>query len=50
MILRDDRLELAIRSGLDNATEAIRQLAAKLDNTISIRERLASLEARMPQQ
>lgn len=50
MVLRDDRLELAIRSGLDNTTEAIRQLAAKLDNTISIRERLASLEARMPQQ
>jgi len=50
MVLRDDKLELAIRSGLENTAQAIRQLAAKLDDSISIRERLASLEARMPQQ
>lgn len=50
MILRDEKLELSIRLGLENTAQAIRHLAQNLENSSDIRERLASLEARMPRQ
>ena len=50
MILRDEKLEQSIRLGLENATAAIRHLSEKLDGAIAIRERLASIEARLPRQ
>lgn len=50
MILRDDRLEQSIRFGLENTSQAIRNLSEKLEFAIDIRERLAALEARMPRQ
>jgi hypothetical protein len=50
MILRDEKLEQSIRLGLENSTAAIRHLSEKLDGAIAIRERLASIEARLPRQ
>ena len=50
MILRDDRLEQSIRFGLENTSQAIRNLSEKLEFAIDIRERLAALEARTPRQ
>jgi hypothetical protein len=50
MVLRDDKLELSVRLGLENTIQAIRHLAEKLDDSSEIRERLASLEARLPRQ
>ena len=50
MILRDEKLEQSIRLGLENATAAIRHLSDKLDYPGDLRERLASLEARLPRQ
>ena len=50
MILRDDKLEQAMRLGFENNAAAIRRLSDKLDDTMAIRERLASLEARLPRQ
>ncbi len=50
MILRDEKLEQSIRLGLENATAAIRHLSDKLDYAGDLRERLASLEARLPRQ
>jgi hypothetical protein len=50
MILRDEKLEQSIRLGLENATLAIRHLSDKLDYAGDIRERLASIEARLPRQ
>jgi hypothetical protein len=50
MILRDEKLEQSIRLGLENATLEIRHLSDKLDYAGNIRERLASIEARLPRQ
>ena len=50
MILRDEKLEQSIRLGLENATQAIRHLGEKLEYSGDIRERLASIEARLPRQ
>ncbi|HXE08505.1 MAG TPA: hypothetical protein VN612_11445 [Acidobacteriaceae bacterium] len=50
MTLRDEKLELTIRLSIENATQAVRHLAERLDDSIEIKQRLASLEARMPRQ
>jgi hypothetical protein len=50
MVLRDEKLELSVRLGLENTIQAIRHLAERLDDSSEIRQRLASLEARMPRQ
>jgi hypothetical protein len=50
MVLRDDRLEQVVKLGLEKQSQAIQHLSEKLDFAIDIRERLASLEARMPRQ
>lgn len=50
MVLRDEKLEQSIRLGLENATSAIRHLSEKLDYAGDVRERLASIEARLPRQ
>jgi hypothetical protein len=50
MILRDDKLEQAMRLGFENTTLAIRHLSDKLDYAGDLRERLAALEARVPRQ
>ena len=50
MRLRDEKMEQLIRHGDEKSEQAIRALAQKLDDTIEIRERLASIEARLPRQ
>ena len=50
MQLRDERTQQIIRSGDEKNENAIRSLSEKLDFAIDIRERLASLEARLPRQ
>ena len=50
IVLRDEKLEQAMRLGFENNAAAIQRLSEKLDFAIDIRERLASLEARMPRQ
>jgi hypothetical protein len=50
MRLRDQKMEQLVRSGDEKNEQAIRSLSEKLDYAIEIRERLASLEARMPRQ
>ncbi len=48
MKLRDERMEQLIRSGDERNEQAIRNLSERLNLAIDIRERLASLEARLP--
>jgi uncharacterized protein YjaG (DUF416 family) len=48
--LRHEGLERTIREGDERNAILIRNLADKLDYAIDIRERLASIEARMPKQ
>ncbi len=48
MKLRDEKTEAVIRMGAEKSDQAIRNLSEKLDFAIDIRERLASLEARVP--
>lgn len=50
MRLRDEKMEQLVRSGDEKNEQAVRSLSQKLDFAIDIRERLASLEARMPRQ
>ena len=50
MKLRDDKMEQIVRSGDEKNEQAIRNLSEKLDFAIDIRERLASIEARLPRQ
>jgi hypothetical protein len=50
MKLRDEKMEQIIRSGDEKNEQAIRSLSEKLDFAIDIRERLATLEARLPRQ
>ncbi len=50
MKLRDEKMEQLVRSGDDKNTQALANLSQKLDFAIDIRERLASLEARLPRQ
>ena len=50
MKLRDERMEQLIRSGDEKNEQAIRNLSERLNLAIDIRERLASLEARLPRQ
>jgi hypothetical protein len=50
MRLRDEKMEQLVRSGDEKNEQAIRSLSQRLDYAIDIRERLASLEARMPRQ
>ncbi len=50
MKLRDEKMEQLVRSGDDRNAQAIANLSQKLDFSIEIRERLASLEARLPRQ
>jgi hypothetical protein len=48
--LRDEKMEQLVRTGDEKNEQAIRTLSQKLDFAIDIRERLASLEARVPRQ
>jgi hypothetical protein len=50
MKLRDEKMEQIVRTGDEKNEQAIRTLSEKLDFAIDIRERLASLEARLPRQ
>ena len=50
MKLRQEALEQTIRAGDQRNEDLIRGLSEKLDFAIDIRERLASMEARMPKQ
>ncbi len=50
MQLRNEKLEQMILSSDEKHTQAIRALSEKLDFAIDIRERLATLEARLPRQ
>ncbi len=50
MQLRNETLEQMILSSDEKHTQAIRSLSEKLDFAIDIRERLATLEARLPRQ
>jgi hypothetical protein len=50
MKLRHENLERMILHGDERNEQLIRSLADKLDFAIDIRERLASLEARVPRQ
>jgi hypothetical protein len=50
MKLRDDKMEQIIRSGDEKNEQAIRNFSEKLDFALDIRERLATLEARLPRQ
>ena len=50
MKLRGEKMEQLIRSGDQKNEQAIRDLSDRLDFAIDIRERLASLEARLPRQ
>jgi hypothetical protein len=50
MKLRDEKMEQLIRHGDDKNEQAIRALAQKLDENLEVRERLASIEARLPRQ
>jgi hypothetical protein len=46
--LRDEKLRAEIQSGDAATQELVRSLSQKLDFAIDIRERLAALEARLP--
>lgn len=48
--LRDERLHSELRLRDEHMQESVRALSQKLDFAIDIRERLASLEARLPRQ
>ena len=50
MKLRDEKMEQLVRSGDERTAQAIANLSQKLDFAIDIRERLATLEARLPRQ
>ena len=50
MKLRDEKMEHIIRLGDEKNEQAIRNLSDKLDFAIDVRERLASIEARLPRQ
>jgi hypothetical protein len=50
MKLRDEKMEQLVRTADEKNEQAIRTLSQKLDFAIDIRERLASLEARLPRQ
>lgn len=50
MQLRDEKMVQLVRLGDEKNEQAIRNLSEKLDFAIDIRERLASVEARLPRQ
>ena len=50
MRLRDEKLELSMRLSNEKTEAAIRYLAERFESAIEIRERLATIEARMPKQ
>ncbi len=50
MKLRHENLERMIQRGDERSEQLIHSLSEKLDFAIDIRERLASLEARLPRQ
>lgn|SRR5487761_569708 len=50
MKLRHENLERMIQHGDERSEQLIHSLSEKLDFAIDIRERLASLEARLPRQ
>jgi LPS O-antigen subunit length determinant protein (WzzB/FepE family) len=50
MQLRDEKTQESIRHLDQRTQESIRHLSEKLDYAIDIRERLGSLEARLPRQ
>ena len=50
MKLRDEKMEQLVRSDDEKNAQAIANLSQKLDFAIDIRERLASLKARVPRQ
>lgn len=50
MKLRHENLERMIQHGDERSEQLIRSLADKLDAAIDVRERLASIEARLPRQ
>jgi hypothetical protein len=50
MKVRDEKMEHIVRLGDEKNEQAIRNLSERLDSAIDIRERLASLEARLPRQ
>ena len=50
MKLRDEKMEQLIRHGDERNERAILALERKLDDAIEIRERLATIEARLPRQ
>ena len=50
MKLRHENLERMIQHGDERSEQLIRSLADRLDSAIDIRERLASIEARLPRQ
>lgn len=50
MKLRHENLERMIQHGDERSEQLIRSLSERLDYAIDVRERLASLEARLPRQ